>query len=281
MCLFLAAHGLRRDRAMNKDVRSKAGDPIIDDFANSDGTPIVIDTTALSGSAHFVDDGGNIREVGDRVTNIYVAEHVIIDKTSGDGIKIDTANPTYPWMDKEGLLYPDATAGPVRGTFITGVSAYAYTGGKEMDFSFHMPHDWAVGTDLYIHVHWGHNANTSVSGNVVFNFNIIYAKGHNQANFASAVSPSITYALTNISTTPRYRHRIDEIQLSAASPSATQLDTDNLEVDGLIQGTVAVNLSGATLTTTSPVNSIYIFTIDLHYQSTGIGTKNKAPNFYS
>lgn len=206
--------------------------------------------------------------------------NLVVPKTSGTGIKVEPAAPTFPWRDKEGLLYPDATAGPARGTFITGVSAFAYTNNKEMDFSFHMPHDWVPGTDLFIHVHWGHNANTSVSGNVVFNFDITYAKGHNQANFAAAVSPAITYALTNIATTPRYRHRIDEIQLSATSPSGTQIDTDDLEVDGLIQGTLQVDLSGATLTTTSPAKSIYIFTIDLHYQSTNVGTKAKAPNFY-
>lgn len=209
------------------------------------------------------------------------ATYLTFNKASGNGIKVDTSSPTYGWADKEGLIYPDATAGPVRGQFITGVYAYSYANSKTLDFSFHMPHDWAVGTDMYIHVHWGHNADTTATGNVVFNFQISYAKGHDQANFSSAVAPSITYALTNLTTTPRYRHRIDEIQLTAASPSATQLDTDNLEVDGLILGTVTVDLSGATLTTTSPVNSIYIFTIDLHYQSTGIGTKGKAPNFYS
>jgi hypothetical protein len=210
-----------------------------------------------------------------------VERHVIIiPKASATGIKVDTATPTFPWRDLEGLLYPDATAGPARGTLITGVSAFAYSNGKEMDFSFHIPHDWAM-TDLYIHVHWAHNADTTATGNVVFNFGITYAKGHNQANFSTSIAPSITYALTNIATTPRYRHRIDEIQLSAASPSGTQLDTDNIEVDGLIQGTMAVDLSGATLTTTSPANSIYVMCMDLHYQSTGIGTKAKAPNFYT
>lgn len=207
--------------------------------------------------------------------------NLVFPKTSGNGIKVDTSTPTYPWRDKEGLIYPDATAGPQRGTFITGVNAFAYSNGKQMDFSIHMPHDWAPGTDVYIHVHWGHNADTSVSGTVNFNFGITYAKGHDQANFGAAVSPAISYNLTNITTTPRYRHRIDEIQLSAASPSATQLDTDDLEPDGLIQGTMTVDLSGVTLTTTSPVNSIYVFTIDLHYQSTSIGTKGKVPNFYS
>lgn len=201
-----------------------------------------------------------------------------VTKQSGTGLKVGR---TWGWRDIEGLLYPDATAGPVRGTFITGVSAFSYSNSKTMDFSFHMPHDWVPGSDLYIHVHWAHNADTTATGDVVFNFNLSYAKGHNQANFPTAIAPSITYALTNLTTTPRYRHRIDEIQISAASPTATQLDTDDLEPDGMILGTITVDLSGATLTTTSPVNSIYIFTIDLHYQSTNVGTYSKTPNFWT
>jgi hypothetical protein len=140
-----------------------------------------------------------------------------------------------------------------------------------------MPHDWAPGTDLYLHVHWGHNG-TAISGNMVFTCNVSYAKGHDQANFSAEISPTITYNTVDIATTPQYRHRIDEIQLSAAAPSATQLDTDDLEVDGLI----FVNIEATTIPTItggSP-NEPFLFTLDLHYQANYIGTLNKAPNFY-
>jgi hypothetical protein len=75
-------------------------------------------------------------------------------------------------------------------------------------------------------------------------------------------------------------HRVEEIQLSAASPSVSQIDTDDIEVDGV----VLVQLTATTIptmVTASPASSVYLFAVDIHYQAVGIGTLNKAPDFYS
>jgi hypothetical protein len=90
------------------------------------------------------------------------------------------------------------------------------------------------------------------------------------------VTDTITYNTTDITTTPQYRHRIDEIQLSTAGGSAARLNTTNIEVDGLI----LIRLKLTTLPTITG-GDLFVHTADLHYQSTEIGTKNKAPNFYS
>lgn len=208
----------------------------------------------------------------------------VANAQSGVGIKFDSSNPQFGWRDIEGLIYPDPAnpaSSPVVSAFRTGIYAYAYNNGDYCHFSFHMPHDYAPGTDLYIHVHWAHNATAVAANTLSFDFTVTYAKGHDQAIFPAPISLSKTYALTNIATTPQYRHRVDEIQLSAASPTAAQLDSDDLEVDGLIIGTMAVTIPSNSFSGGSPDETIYVFTVDLHYQSTNIGTKNRAPNFYT
>lgn len=203
---------------------------------------------------------------------------------SGSGIKVNTAAPTYPWRDLEGLIYPDAVTpanGPTLTLFRTGLYQYSYTDGKQCHFSFHMPHDWAPGTDLFLHVHWAHNATGVAANTLTWAFTMSYAKGFAQDLFDAPITPSITYALVDLTTTPQYQHKVTEIQLSATSPTAAQFDTDDLEVDGLIVGTMVMGIPAASFSGGTPDEAIYIFTIDLHYQSTGIGTVAKLPNFYT
>ena len=207
--------------------------------------------------------------------------NIVIPKASGNGIKVDTENPTFPWMDMLGPVRPKATGAgsPTLAVFRGGnVRMYAYALGDDGDGEFHIPHDWVPGTDLFLHIHWGHNG-TSISGSLKVDFSISYAKGHNQANFTAEIVPSISFNSVNIATTPQYRHRIDEIQLSATAPTATQLDTATIETDGLILFHYDVSAI-PTIGGGSP-NKPFILFIDLHYQSTGIGTKQKSPDFWT
>ena len=206
---------------------------------------------------------------------------VVIDKASTSGIFVDTSDPTYPWGDIIGIVIPRASA-PNQATlevYRAGqIREWAFAAGDRCDLRFHIPHDYAVGTDIYVHTHWSHNG-TAISGNAVMNFYYSYAKGHNQAVFSAEKTTGITYATTNIATTPRWQHRVDEVKISTPGGSASLLDTDSLEVDGVI----LMNFDFTTIPTItggSP-NSPFVHTIDIHYQSTGIGTKQKSPNFYT
>ncbi len=188
---------------------------------------------------------------------------------------------TTVWKDMLGRLNArnsGATA-PSFTAFRGGaVDQYAFSANDEIQIEFHINHDYKPGSDLYLHVHWAHNG-TAVSGNMVWTYYVTYAKGHNQAAFPAEKTGTITYNTTNIATTPQYQHRIDEIQLSAASPSASQLDSDDIEVDGLI----LLNLTATTIPTItggSP-NEPFLLMADIHYQASYIGTANKAPNFYA
>lgn len=206
---------------------------------------------------------------------------IVLPKTSGKGIKVDTTTPTYGWKDLLGIIQPKTSGvgSPTLETFRAGqVRRFCYAAGEDGDGEFHIPHDWAPGTDLYIHVHWGHNG-TAISGSLVINWYFTYAKGHNQANFSAEINATQTISTPDIATVPQYRHRIDEFQLSAASPSTSQLDTDDIEPDGLIMYHWDVTTI-PTITGGAP-NKPFLFYIDLHYQTTNMPTKQKAPNFYS
>lgn len=208
-----------------------------------------------------------------------------LPKTSGLGIKVDsTGTPTFPWRDLIGDITPKAsgTGAPTLAAFRGGnIRAFFFAAGDDADCIFHIPHDYVPGSDLFIHLHWAHNG-TAISGNLVANYSISYAKGHNQASngdFSAEITATLTVSTPDIATVPRYRHRVDEIQLSAASPTASQLDSDIIETDGLI----LLHMDAATIPTItggSP-NEPAFFTIDIHYQSTGIGTKQKSPDFWS
>jgi hypothetical protein len=208
---------------------------------------------------------------------------LVIPKTAGYGLKVDTAAPTYPWRDLIGRISPREVGGtaPTLAVYRGGaVREYAFAANDLADLQFHWPHDWVPGTDVFIHVHWSHHG-TAISGSIVFDFFSTFAKGFGGSIFPAEIQTTLTVSTPNIATIPQYSHRVDEIQLSAASPTGNQLDTDDFEVDGLL----LTNFRVTTIPTITggATNEPFVHHIDLHYQSTGMGTKNKAPSptFYS
>jgi hypothetical protein len=225
-------------------------------LGNTWATPAAIGTTTpAAGTFSAVTSTGNIT----------------FPKTSGFGIKVDTASPTYPWRDLIGNLRPD-TGGANAPTLS------ASRGGRCREFFYTVAdHDYVPGTDIYIHLHWAHNG-TAISGSFVVEFSYTYAKGHQQAIFPAEKMVTVTVSTPNIATIPQYEHMISEVVMSSAGGSASLLDNALIEPDGIIQ----MNMTVATIPTITggSVNEPYIMYADVHYQSTGIGTKQKAPNFY-
>jgi hypothetical protein len=206
----------------------------------------------------------------------------VLSKASGKGIKIDPAAPTFGWRDLLGRIIPrdSGVTAPALAVYRGGqVRDYAFDANDVADLQFHMPHDWAPGTDIFIHVHWSHHG-TAISGSLVCDFFTTFAKGFGGAIFPAEVQTTLTVSTPDVATIPQYSHRVDEVQLSAASPTANQIDTDNLEVDALLligfRVTTKPTVTGGVVT-----NDPFIHHIDIHYQSTGIGTKAKAPSFYT
>lgn len=185
------------------------------------------------------------------------------------------------WDDIIGDVIPKTlgVGSPQLVTFIDDVRWFSYAAGEDGDIVFHLPHTYARGTDLFIHVHWAHNG-TNISGTFDLRTHLTYARGHNQpahGNFHSDVENHIVVSNLSLAAMPQYRHRIDEIKISTPGGAATLLDTNILEPDGLIlchyDVDVIPNITGGS-------GEPFIFCLDIHHQVDRIGTLNKSPDFY-
>lgn len=206
--------------------------------------------------------------------------NVIVSKASGVGTKVDPAAPTFPWADIVGRYTVDTggVGAPALLAFRGGsVRQYAFDTADVMEIGFHIPHDYAPGTNIYLHVHWAHNG-TAISGSLVIDMAHTYAKGHNQQVFPAEKTVTLTVSTPDIATIPQYSHRIDEVQLSTSGGSATLMDTAQLEPDGVVL--VHMSVTTKPTITGGTTNHVFIPFVDIHYQTVGVSTKQKAPNFY-
>lgn len=209
-----------------------------------------------------------------------LGEEFVVDKTNGKGIRVDKSAPTFAWFDLIGTPLPRTTGPgtPTLAAFRGGnARQFCFAAGEDLDADFHIPHDYAPGTDVYLHFHWGHNG-TAISGSLVIDTHHTYTKGHNQAIFPAEKTVQLTVSTPDIATIPQYSHRIDEVQLSSNGGSATLIDSALLEPDGLIILHYDVSTI-PTITGGSP-NKPFLHHVDLHYQTTSVGTKQKEPDFY-
>jgi hypothetical protein len=200
-------------------------------------------------------------------------------KTKGVGIKIDTAVPEFGWHDITGNLHNvnGALNSADYVVYRGGIKAYQFAEGEESFVNFHLPHDYLPGSEIFIHVHWSHNSSLVTGGSCTWAFETMYAKGHNQASFEAPVNISV---IQNTSIVP-YQHMIAETSASVSGGSpGVLLDTELLEADGIIQARLYLDSNDIITSNASIVNPFAHF-VDIHYQSTGLPTKNKAPDFWT
>lgn len=223
-----------------------------------------------------------IKITGDGLVN--VTNTLVLPKTQNKGIKVDTAVPTYPWHDIIGAINirQSGASVPTYSLYRDNIYQYAFskTVLQEVFIEFHIPHDYVMGTNLFIHAHWSQSVvdtggAASAPGVCKWSFESTYAKGYAQAAFPA----SRTVSVTQTASSTQYMHQIAEVQLSATSPGATQLDSAQLEPDGIIlvrcfrdPGDVADTVNELT----------FLHFVDIHYQSTAVGTKQKnGPTFWA
>jgi hypothetical protein len=82
-----------------------------------------------------------------------------------------------------------------------------------------------------------------------------------------------TLSSLNLTNTPQYSHRVDDIQLSNAGGTGNLLEPDGL-VRVMARTTTIPTISGGSR------NEPYMLNVDLHYMSSEMGTVNRAPNFW-
>ena len=198
----------------------------------------------------------------------------IFNKDSGEGIRVDVDAPTFPWVDLLGLIQPNTaspTTSPTWGVFQPGVNGLSYNTSDILDCVFHVPHDWVLDSESEIHIHWGNNVallegdTFSIAPTVVF--------GTRDGEFGAPVTLApITYT-AGVGGLPIHSHIVTEVPLCRQAPTANQLNCGDVEVDGLF-------LVSFVVSSISIAGELFIFTADIHHQSTCIGTKNNASPFY-
>ncbi len=189
--------------------------------------------------------------------------------------------PYYGWKDLIGDITPKTTGlgAPTLDAITGNVRGFRYSVGDDGDCIFHIPHDYAPGTDVFLHYHWTHNG-TAISGSFAVTHYLTYAKGHQQASFHAQKTLTITDGSLTIGAAPQLAHRIVEAQASTPGGSASMIDTNLIETDGII----IVHFDVTTIPTISGggTNEPFLLTLDFHYQSISTGTtKNKVPPFVS
>ncbi len=203
---------------------------------------------------------------------------IILPKTSGKGIKVDRLNPTFGFADLIGDQFAKNTGGtkPALTTYNGVINSWLFSAGDEAYISYHIPHDYVAGTDIFLHIHWSHISTIVTGGTVTFKATSIYSKSHNQAAFPA---PAVGTFVGTASTT-QYQQILTEVQYSDSTPTGLEIDTDLLEPDGVIEMTFEVDVNN--ITSGGAIPDPFIHFVDLHYQTTGvIGTKDKAPDFYA
>lgn len=158
---------------------------------------------------------------------------------------------------------------PSWGQFRNGIFAYEFVNGRSNEFwcTFHIDHDYALGTKVFPHVHWSVNSNAS--GTVRWGIEYTMAKGHQQGAGSTFGPTSVVYATTTVPPNSAFQHFISEVNEAQAIPP------DQLEPDSLVLIRFFRDANNDTFNGT-----VYGFTADLHYQTARISTKNKSPNFY-
>ena len=199
----------------------------------------------------------------------------VFPKEANVGIKLDVDDPAFGWHDLTGSLEVYGELGDAsREPFIGGLKSLQFDVSESAYVDFHIPHDYVPGTSLYIHVHWSHASATVTGGTCTWAFEIIYAKGHNRGAFQAPVTASV---VQNASTIP-YQHMIAETIATVAGGSGTAMATEDVEVDGLIGCRLYLDSNDIVDSVTQPKPFAHF--VDIHYQSSGIATKNRSPNFY-
>ena len=262
---------------------------LTDTFINATGDTMTGDLTlstlaSMSGNLLTTDVNGKLLDSGvNKDTPVFTGDvetqgNLIMPGISGVGIKLDTTTPTYGWRDITSDINIRGTGGndPTWAVFRTdisgNISAYQFDASDECWINFHIPHDYVPGSEMYIHTHWGINGTAITTGSMVWGFNATYSTRN---DVTIDVFPAVTTvtATHNAATVniPQYAHVVTETQLTTGGGT---LGGKVIEVDGILL--VRVYTSSNTLG-----QEPFVFFADLHYQSTNLATKNRAPSFYT
>lgn len=205
-------------------------------------------------------------------------KNLMIPKDMNSGMKVDSeGTPTYGWHDLHSTIHtdPGSPLAPTFETYRGQIKGRSFDLNDEAFVEFHIPHDYVMGSNIFIHAHWSHNSTLVTGGSVTWGFELVYAKGHNQAAFGNPVIVTVA----DYASTTQYQHMVAEVMFTSPTGSAVSLPVNDIEIDGVIMCRFFLDSNDMTVSGGGVPNPFVHF-VDLHYQSTNAPTKNRAPNFW-
>ena len=224
----------------------------------------------------------------------YFTDSVVLPQASGKGLKVgdfDTGdNASFGWRSQavpiqifggaagaSPEVYTNPTWAQIAGSPFFG---YKFAINNLVFVPFILPHDVVPSSALHFGVHWlaDNTASPIVyqTNYVTWSVDYMQAKGFNQAAFApnaSTDSPQLA-ALTvrTLGSATAHQH-----QTSVIGALSVVTEPNSL---------VYLRLKRIANATTSPLstdntNDIFVLSASVFYQSTGMGTKSKAPDYYA
>ena len=251
-------------------------------YVNRSATTLTVDNITIEGRGEY--KSTTTVPALDRLDGILVDKHIngafrqdpaefnyyqpVLSHAKGDGIKLNYENPQFGWHDllSRTTIYEGAASHkPTFETFIGSIRAYQFTIGDESFHEFHIPHDYAPNTDVWIHAHWTYNGTPVTTGSVTWQWDATFAKGYGLGVYNSPVTVSATQTAPLVPLT----HMIASVKLSAAGGAGGLLDSDLIEPDSLIKTRLTL-----TANTMSGGKLPFMSFSDMHYRSTNLATKN-------
>lgn len=180
-------------------------------------------------------------------------------------------NGNFVWKDLVGEFNIKNISGgnnPTWSTFFDNIQGLTFSSNtmNQVWVDFHIPHDYAMGTKVYPHIHF--MPLTNASGNVRWGIEYSVAKGHGQQAFPATTT---IYVNQYVPANSRYKHFIIETDDANAIPAT------NIEPDSFIRTRIFRDANNSGDTFNATVNA---WQCDIHYQAERIGTMNRKPNFF-
>ena len=218
----------------------------------------------------------------------FADDSLVVPNDAGYGLRLgrsDEEGEAWGWRDITAPITVRGVAATDPSWTQVGSSVfytYAFGVGDYVWQPFHIPHDIAVNRDgsarpIHFHTHWF--PSDTDTGYVTFQFDYMYARGFDQEAYDPAFANS---PLTNSGTV------LVTQQAPGTAYQSMVAETDGVtistltEPDGILyvrMGRVANPAASPTLAAYS--GTCFVTTNDIHYQSTNMATKQKAPNFYA
>lgn len=213
---------------------------------------------------------------------------LVVPKTLGAGILVDTASPTFGWRNLLGSIVVETVGvnSPDWVVYRGAIQQYRMTNGhaREIWVNFSLPHDYVPGTDVFIGVNWSQatvdtGGPAGVPGTAVWGFDVSYSQGYGTPGGAGdPFNAVLTTSQTQQGSTTQYGHMTAESAMTVAGGSATLIDSARLVVGGDFLIRVYCDSADALHTLDQDP---FLHFVHLKYQSTNMATKTKNSPFYT